>query len=129
MPSERSLRNLKPWKKGQSGNLAGRSPNPSTLLSQALKKVLVEVDPEKHQTYAEIIARKLVTEVAKKSTKLSGSLVMAFAETADRTERKPTQKAQIGLTHHEERELRNQELADLFAEAVRGSGLTQSLQT
>lgn len=56
---ERSLANLRPFRKGQSGNPAGR---PKAVLSAALRKKLEEFDPRADgaQTNAERIAERVV---------------------------------------------------------------------
>ena len=80
--------NLKPWRKGQSGNPGGR---PKKLpLTDELRKLLAEVVPDDRQrrTFAEKIAEAVVKKAAK------GNL-QAVREIADRVEGKARQGIQI----------------------------------
>jgi hypothetical protein len=74
---KRSLANLKPFKKGQSGNPKGRPK--SITLSEAMRNELAKVLPGTDQTFAEIIAKKLVQGAAMGN-------ILAAKEIADRTE-------------------------------------------
>ena len=53
--SDKRLKNLKPWKKGQSGNVKGRPKN-SESLTVALRELLAEVDPKDGKTKTQILA-------------------------------------------------------------------------
>ena len=76
--SEKSLANLRPFKKGQSGNPAGRPK--CTTLSEALRRALeAPADRDRNgRTNAEVLAVKLIDKARKGN-------VQAFAQIADRT--------------------------------------------
>ena len=84
----RSLANLKPFRKGQSGNPKGRPKGIS--LSEAYRRVLAEVDESDPQrrTFAEILAEQMIGK-AKRGD------VQAAREIADRVEGKPRQRLEI----------------------------------
>lgn len=80
---------------GQSGNPKGR---PKCLtLSEAMRNELAKLQPGTEQTYAEIIAAKLVHHAAMGS-------VMAAKEIADRTEGKPRQALDVDMQLRDWRE-------------------------
>ena len=84
-PNPRSLKNLRPaWKKGESGNPVGR---PKTLISDATRDWLKQVDPKKGKTNAELVA------IAQVKKALTGD-TSAYNAVADRTEGKPAQTQQ-----------------------------------
>jgi hypothetical protein len=82
------LANLKPFKKGQSGNPAGRPK--SITLSEAMRNELAKILPGTEQTFAEIIASKLVKAAALGN-------VLAAKEIADRTEGRPKQALDVDM--------------------------------
>lgn len=84
MPSQRSLANLRPWKKGVSGNPGGR---PKTLPITDVLKEELEKRGKHNVQVARAIARKLI-ELA-----LAGNMD-AIAMIGDRTEGKPTQRSE-----------------------------------
>jgi hypothetical protein len=95
---KRRLANLKPWRKGESGNPAGRPK--SVTLSEAYRIALAQPFPDDPQgrTYAEIIAEKLVMNAA------TGE-VSSAREIADRTEGRPKQMLDVDVKLLDWREL------------------------
>ena len=91
----RSLANLKPFKKGQSGNPAGRPK--SITLSEAIRLQLAQTFSE-DRTYAEEIALVLCVAAIKGN-------VNAAREIADRTEGKPKQAIDVDMNVHDWRAL------------------------
>lgn len=87
-----SLANLKPFKKGASGNPAGRPK--SVTLSEALRLELAKSNPKvkADETYAETIARLLV-----KAAATGKGSIRAAQEIADRTEGKPRQSVEMDM--------------------------------
>jgi Family of unknown function (DUF5681) len=85
------IENLKPFKKGQSGNPGGRPK--SRLLSEAYKRLLeTEVGKGKNaKTVAELIAEKMGKEAR-------AGKVNAASELADRVEGKPRQAYEVKLS-------------------------------
>jgi uncharacterized protein DUF5681 len=83
----RSLKNLRKWQKGESGNPGGRPRKPIT---EALLSLLAEVNTRDHQkrTFAELIATAQVRKALKGNT-------MAAKEIADRTEGKAGQRLEM----------------------------------
>ena len=77
------------WKKGQSGNPKGRPR--STLLSEAYKAALAEIDPKKQKSHAEVIASTMIAEAKR-------GKVPAASEMADRVEGKPRQSYDVKLS-------------------------------
>jgi hypothetical protein len=112
---KRRLANLKPFRKGQSGNPAGR---PKTItLSEALRLELAKANPEgeNEETYAEAIASVLVKSAA-------GGNILAAKEIADRTEGKPKQAIAMDMSVTDWRELARQHglsETDVISEAKR----------
>jgi hypothetical protein len=88
----RSLENLKPFQKGESGNPAGRPK--STTLSEALRVELARLNPKAkdEQTYAETIAKLMV-----KAAATGKGSIRAAQEIADRTEGKPRQSVDMDM--------------------------------
>jgi hypothetical protein len=88
---KRSLANLKPFEKGQSGNPAGRPK--SITLSEAYRRQLSQPFPDDSQgrTYAEVIAERACLAA-------SGGDVGAAREIADRTEGKPKQAIDVDMS-------------------------------
>ena len=91
------LANLKPFKKGQSGNPKGRPK--SLTLSEAYRRELAKIDPADPQqrTFAEILAERTVSKAK------SGD-VAALKELADRTEGKAKQTITLTLDRREQLE-------------------------
>jgi hypothetical protein len=87
---KRRLANLKPFKKGVSGNPNGRPK--SLTLSEAFRRQLSQPVPgdEQGRTFAEVIAARLCYEAARGD-------VGAAREIADRTEGKPKQALDLDL--------------------------------
>lgn len=81
------IKNLRPWKKGQSGNPLGRPKK--TLIADALRAKLAEIDPNDPdgRTNAEIIADRMIARAKQKDRGQQDA-----AEIADRTEGKPRQQ-------------------------------------
>jgi hypothetical protein len=91
----RQLANLKPFKKGQSGNPNGRTK--SITLSEAYRKQLAkidETDPQK-RTFAEVLAEQTII-------KAKGGDVAALKELADRTEGKAKQTITLTTDRREQ---------------------------
>ena len=88
---KRSLANLKPFRKGQSGNPKGRPK--SITLSEALRHELAKENPKGKdgETYAERIAAVLCQAAV-------GGNVNAAKEIADRTEGKPRQALEVDMS-------------------------------
>jgi hypothetical protein len=88
----RSLKNLKPFRKGESGNPAGRPK--SITLSEALRVELARLNPKTkdEQTYAETIAKLMV-----KAAATGKGSIRAAQEIADRTEGKPRQSVEMDM--------------------------------
>jgi Family of unknown function (DUF5681) len=84
------IENLRPWKKGQSGNPLGRPKK--TLITDALRAKLAEVDSSDAlgRTNAEIIADCMIARA-----KAKGRGQQDAAEIADRTEGRPKQKVDV----------------------------------
>jgi hypothetical protein len=79
-----SLRNLRPWKKGQSGNPGGR---PKELISDASREWLTRINQKTGKTNAELVAEAQGKKALKGNTP-------AYNALADRTEGKPAQMQQ-----------------------------------
>lgn len=84
------IENLKPWKRGQSGNPAGRPKN--TKLTEATRAWLEEIDSKSGLTNAERVAMAL----GKKALKGSHD---AFKAIGDRAEGKPSQSVEVIVEH------------------------------
>jgi hypothetical protein len=86
------------FRKGQSGNPGGRPRKLSTLLSDAIRAELGEIDPQTKMTYAAVIGSGLVKTVSKRVKEgLLTKEIMAFLkEAADRTEGRPAQRIELG---------------------------------
>jgi hypothetical protein len=80
------IENLKPWKRGQSGNPGGRPRK--NKLADAMRAWLERVDEKTGLTNAELVA----AAVGKKALKGSAE---AFRVIADRTEGKPSQSVTV----------------------------------
>ncbi len=94
----RKLANLKPFKKGQSGNPLGRPK--SITLSEAYRNQLaqaVPADPE-GRTYAEVIAKLVCVKAIKGD-------VSAAKEIADRVEGRPKQSLDVDMNVRDWREM------------------------
>ncbi len=91
----RSLANLRPFRKGQSGNPKGRPK--SITLSEAYRRELAKVDPndEQKRTFAEVLAGQTIL-------KAKGGDVAAIKEIADRTEGKAKQSITLTLDKREQ---------------------------
>lgn len=85
------IANLRPWKKGQSGNPDGRPKK--TLITDALRMRLAEVDPEDPlgRTHAQVIADGMIARAKQKNRGQQDA-----AEIADRTEGRPKQEVNLG---------------------------------
>lgn len=85
------------FKPGVSGNPGGRPKKFVTLLSDALREKLGEVDAETTKTYATVIADGLVEGAAAEAKKgqLTKELMWAVNLVADRTEGRPAQKVTL----------------------------------
>jgi Family of unknown function (DUF5681) len=77
----RSLKNLRSWGKGHSGNPGGR---PKTVMSDASRDWLKQIDPKMGKTNAELVAQALGKKALKGET-------AAFCALRDTTEGRPTQ--------------------------------------
>ena len=87
----RSLKNLRPpYRKGQSGNPDGR---PKSLVSDATREWLKQIDPKSGNTNAELVARAQGRKALKGDTG-------AYVAMADRTEGKPAQTQQHEVVAH-----------------------------
>lgn len=94
----------KGFQPGESGNPGGRSRKFTSLLSDAIRESLAEIDqtdPEYKSTCASAIADGLVrgaVKAAKKCAKygrLSKELIQFVSEAGDRTEGRPAQKVEV----------------------------------
>ena len=87
----------RPFPKGQSGNPGGRPRKLFTLLSDAIRAELGEIDPETSMTYAAVIASGLVRIVAAqiKAGHITKEGLAFLREPCDRTEGRPPQKPEI----------------------------------
>jgi Family of unknown function (DUF5681) len=85
----RSLKNLRPWKKGESGNPGGRPKRPVT---EAYEEQLYRVKPGDRlkRTYAKLIAEAQIRKALRGST-------MAAKEITDRVEGKARQTFDVAL--------------------------------
>ena len=85
------------FRKGQSGNPAGRPK--SITLSEAYRRELARVDPKdpEGRTYAEVLAEKM-------RERASSGDVAALRELADRTEGKPRQPVSLTVERREQLE-------------------------
>ena len=101
----RGLANLKPFKKGQSGNPAGRPK--SAILSDAYRRKLAEVDPKDPQqrTFAEVLAEKMIL-------KARAGDVHALREIADRVEGKAKQTLNVSFERRERLETQIQRILE-----------------
>jgi Family of unknown function (DUF5681) len=83
------LKNLRSWKKGQSGNPGGR---PKRLITDAYEAQLIQPVKGDNQkrTYAELIAAAQIRKALRGNT-------MAAKEVTDRIEGKTRQAADVGL--------------------------------
>src|SRR5262245_50295357 len=107
-PKRGRLANLTPWKRGQSGNPAGR-PKKRTV-SEELRARLEEQYPGRSDaTYGRMVAEALVTEA------ITGN-VPAIKEIFDRTEGKPKQTVDVNLAERQ-REMVEDAIARLIEEA------------
>lgn len=121
-PKKNPLDNLKPFQPGQSGNPGGRPKKLLTVLSDALREKLKDVSPDRHRTYAEVLADKLVEEA------VAGKLpVLAIREIADRTEGKPAQTVKVDGTITTDGDERRKRITELVAEIAgeRDTGSTR----
>jgi hypothetical protein len=81
------VENLKPWRKGESGNPGGRPRR--KLLTEELERLLEQEAPAANgKTWAEVIAETLLKQGRKGN-------VRAIAEIADRLEGKPQQSVEL----------------------------------
>ncbi len=103
----RRLANLKPFRKGQSGNPKGRPK--SITLSEAYRRELAKIDETDPQgrTFAEILAEEMIG-------KAKGGDVQAAREIADRTEGKAGQTLALSI---EKREQLEQAVAGIMRDA------------
>lgn len=88
----------KGWPKGVSGNPGGPAKKFTTLLSDAIRNKLGEVDVKTKKTYAELIAGGMVQAAADEVAKgrvLSKNLLQFLGLAGDMTEGKPTQKVEL----------------------------------
>jgi len=105
--SEKSLANLRPFKKGRSGNLFGRPKNKT--LSEALRALLEQpIGTGKNaKTTAEAIAIEILKKARGAPTKAD---VRAFEAIRDTVEGKPAQRIDMGgslqITKERERQVR-----------------------
>ena len=114
---ERSLANLRPFQKGQSGNPAGR---PKNVLTGALRRKLEEVESGElgTRTNAEALADKLF------DLALSGN-VEALKICFDRLEGRPRQTVSLTLDQREEYERMVETLIE--SEAAEGRELARDM--
>jgi hypothetical protein len=114
---ERSLANLRPFQKGQSGNPAGR---PKNVLTRALRTKLEEAESGEPgaRTNAEVLADKLF------DLALSGN-VEALKICFDRLEGRPRQTVTLTLDQREEYERMVENLIE--SEAAEGRELSREM--
>jgi hypothetical protein len=85
------------WQKGQSGNPSGRPFVMRTLITNALREILRETDPESKKTWAEVIARILIRCVTHPDPELDKTRIQALSEVIDRCEGKPKQQVEVDI--------------------------------
>jgi hypothetical protein len=85
----RSLKNLRPWRKGESGNPSGRPRRALTEAYQQQLSMLIPGDPQE-RTYAERIAEAQIRKAVRGST-------FVAKEIADRSEGRVGQAIEVDL--------------------------------
>jgi len=87
----------KPWKKGQSGNPGGRPKKFTTLISDAMRQEMGEVDVESGMTYASAMVTR-VREILMGQLdrgQVTKECIWFLREVTDRTEGRPRQMLEI----------------------------------
>lgn len=108
----RSLENLRPFRKGQSGNPGGR---PKQLISEASRDWLKQIDPNTGRSNAEMVALALGKRALKGETN-------AYCALRDTTEGRPAQVQQHEIVSNDSVKVRV-EAPDLIAEIRQIYGL------
>lgn len=117
------------FKLGQSGNPGGRPTKFLTIVSDAVRDTLAEIDPETGQTHAMIIGRGLTLQISKAckaKLPLDRQQLMLLKELLDRAEGRPEQRLSLTPSSPEEDEDPEEIVARLLAIAAERVAASQS---
>lgn len=84
-------------KPGQSANPSGRAHVMKTLITNALREILYDIDPVSKKTWAEVIARILIRCATDPDPELDKTRIQALSEIIDRCEGKPKQQVEVDI--------------------------------
>jgi hypothetical protein len=108
------------WKRGESGNPGGKSPDRAIVTDQ-LRLVVNEIDPATGIRKARVLATKLVDFA------MAGES-WAFAQVMDRLEGKPIQETNVNVTRRLADELTDDELAQRIADITGRARATSTIE-